>query len=498
MTALLWTFVLALVSVSGGLYAAARLFQRVDARADQWSALWATGLGLSVVIPALGLALLSLPDWAPSPAFEALSLHEPLQSLGIMTAGPEIAPFDAGLFTLANALTVILALYGAGVFVTGLRLALGRLRLRLIIASADPIDRLGHADVVVSSRVGTPFAWTPIGRPHRARIVIPVIYAQHMRDESLADILTHERAHIARRDDEVGLILRSLLCAAWVSPFAHWMFARWSQSTEIRCDMAVTAGRDPQMRTAYANTLLRALHIVAGRVRQYPAASFSTHRIRNEKMRIAHIMQGSQPTYKRPRDKVLLALVASAVTVVGMISISTTASAGDPAPQAKAAPQAAEAPKAEKIAPKVPKAPKADKNRVFSAMVTGHLTSSFGPAPDPFNKGQTRDHYGIDIAAPTGTPIYAPANGVIMAATDVYNGNPAYGNVVVLQTSGGVLTMFAHLDGFTVTPGQSVSQGTQIATVGNSGKSTEPHVHIETHKNSARVDPLSVWTIGGQ
>lgn len=488
MTALLWTFVLGLLGVSGGLYAASRLFQRLDARADQWSALWATGLGLSVMIPAFGLALLSLPDWAPSPAFEALSLHEPLQSLGIMTAGPEIATHDVGLFTLANALTAILVLYGAGVFITGLRLALGRLRLRLIITSADSIDRLGHTDVVVSSRVGTPFAWTPIGRPDRSRIVIPAIYARHMSDASLADILTHERAHIARRDDEVGLILRSLVCVGWISPFAHWMFARWSQSTEIRCDMAVTANRDPKMRTAYANTLLRALHIVAGRVRQYPAASFSTHRIRNEKMRIAHIMQGSQPTYKRPRDKVLLALVASAVTAVGMISISTTASAGNPAPQA------AEAPKVEKVVPKVPKAPKADK-RVFSAMVTGRLTSSYGPAPDPFNEGKTRDHYGVDIAAPTGTPVYAPADGVIKAATNAYNGNPKYGNVVVIQTSGGVMTMFAHLDGFTVTPGQNVTQGTQIATVGSTGKSTGPHVHIETHKNGARVDPLSVWTI---
>lgn len=203
-------------------------------------------------------------------------------------------------------------------------------------------------------------------------------------------------------------------------------------------------------------------------------------------MRIAHIMTGSQPTYKRRRDRVVLGLVASAVTAVGMISISTTASAGDPAPQT------ANTTEAPVISNPVTKGP------VFTSMVTGRLTSTFGPAADPFNKGQTRDHYGVDIAAPTGTPIYAPANGIIVAATDVYDGKPAYGNVVVLQTRGGVLTLFAHLDGFIVTPGQSVSQGTQIATVGNSGKSTGPHVHIETHKNGARVDPLSVWAVNDQ
>jgi murein DD-endopeptidase MepM/ murein hydrolase activator NlpD len=493
---LLWTFVLGLMGVSGVLYGGARLFQKLDARAEQWSALWATGLALSAAIPLLGIGLILLPDWTPSPAFDVLSLHEPLQSLRILTAGPEIAPREYGLFTMAHAITAMLAVYALGVVIMGLRLALGRLRLRLIIASADPITRLGQADVVVSPRVGSPFAWTPFGRPERARIVIPAIYVQHMSGDSLADILTHERAHIARRDDEMGLILRSLLCAAWVSPFAHWMFARWSQSTEIRCDMAVTAHRDPQMRTAYANTLLRALHIVAGRVRQYPAASFSTHRIRNEKMRIASIMTGSQPTYKRRRDKLWLALVASAVTAVGMISISTTANAGDRAPQTA---KANEAPAVSQSAVNKPVVSEPVMTApVFTSMVTGRLTSSFGPAPDPFNKGQTRDHYGIDIAAPTGTPIYAPANGVITAATDVYDGKPAYGNVVVLQTNDGVLTMFAHLDGFTVSPGQSVTQGTQIATVGSSGKSTGPHVHIETHKNGARVDPLSVWTIAGQ
>jgi len=314
-----------------------------------------------------------------------------------------------------------------------------------------------------------------------------------MSQDSLSDILTHERTHIERRDDECGLILRTLLCLCWISPFAHGLFGRWSQSTEIRCDMAVTDGRTSKMRKAYADTLLRALHIVAGRVVQYPAASFSTHRIRNEKMRITHIMTGTRPTYKRGRDKALLGLAASAITVVGMISISTTASAGDPAPLAPAAPQASRATEA----PKAPKALKASKNTVTSAMVTGRLTSTYGPAADAFNKGKTRDHYGIDIAAPLGTPIYAPANGIITTATDLYDGKPAYGNVVVLQTDNGIQTVFTHLDAYTVSAGQSVTQGTQIATVGSSGKSTGPHVHIETYRNGVRLNPQGVWPLQG-
>lgn len=231
-------------------------------------------------------------------------------------------------------------------------------------------------------------------------------------------------------------------------------------------------------------------------------------------MRITHIMKGTRPTYKRGRDKALLGLAATAITVVGMISISTTASAGNSAPQTTSAPDTSKADKATK-APKSPKADKATKTdksskahkatkalkvgkkHVSSAMVSGRLTSTFGPAADPFNKSKMRDHYGIDIAAPLGTPIYAPANGIITAATNVYDGKPAYGTVVVLQTDDGVQTVFAHLDSYTVRAGQSVTQGTQIATVGSSGKSTGPHVHIETYQNGTRLDPQGVWPLQG-
>lgn len=515
---LLLTFLLGMACVSAALYVGARLFLHLDERADQWPLLWATGLLLSALIPLAGIALMLMPDWAPSPGFEILSLHEPLNSLGHslgFTPDPEpTTAYSAEIVTLATVSKFFAAIYLIGVALNLVKLAFGRVRIHRLIDVADPLGPWSGDDVLLSPAAQSPFAWTPFGQPQHSRIVIPESYARQMSQDSLNDILTHERTHIERRDDECGLILRTLLCVCWISPFAHGLFGRWSQSTEIQCDMAVTDGRTPKMRKAYADTLLRALHIVAGRVVQYPAASFSTHRIRNEKMRITHIMKGTRPTYKRGRDKALLGLVASAITVVGMISISTTASAGDPAPQAPAAPFApassnatavAEAPRAPAApnaphaadAPLAPKPLKAGKKHVSSAMVSGRLTSTFGPAADPFNKGKMRDHYGIDIAAPLGTPVYAPANGIITAATNAYDDKPAYGNVVVLQTDNGVQTVFAHLDAYTVRAGQSVTEGTQIATVGSSGKSTGPHVHIETYQNGTRLDPQGVWPLQG-
>lgn len=142
-----------------------------------------------------------------------------------------------------------------------------------------------------------------------------------------------------------------------------------------------------------------------------------------------------------------------------------------------------------------PSAKKGDWNWVSTDMVSGRLTASFGQSFDPFKDGETRDHYGIDIAAPTGTPIYAPAGGTILHATTLYDGKPKYGTVVVFEAENGIVTLFSHLEGFNVEAGQRVWKGDQLATIGNTGKSTGPHVHIETFKNGTRVDPAIVWDI---
>ena len=187
-------------------------------------------------------------------------------------------------------------------------------------------------------------------------------------------------------------------------------------------------------------------------------------------MRIRHIMDGTQPAFKRRRDKAWLGAMAVSFALTGAMANSSTAKAG-PAEKTKQA------------------------NYVTSPMVSGRLTSKYGATKDPFNPEKTRNHFGIDIAAPTGTPIYAPALALVREVTDSYQDNPKYGRVVVLETKGKVLTVFTHLDGFNVKVGQKVAKGTQIATVGSSGKSTGPHVHIETYKGKKRVDPQSVWEI---
>jgi LysM repeat protein len=88
-------------------------------------------------------------------------------------------------------------------------------------------------------------------------------------------------------------------------------------------------------------------------------------------------------------------------------------------------------------------------------------------------------HNGIDFGASTGTPIYAVANGTVIIAKDGGGWNGGYGNYVVIKHSNGVQTLYAHMNTVAVTSGESVSQGNQIGSVGNTGKSTGAHLHFE-------------------
>lgn len=467
---LVFSFIITLVLVSAVVWGLAGGLRYMDRRIGQWPLFWATALWLCMIVPILGLLMSLLPNSVAPDVFGGFSLHEPLESLGLtMLASPD--PAEVGRFlSLAEVKTSLIALYGGGLLLSVFKLAWGRFRIRRLILQAESAGIPGQDDVLVSGEVDSPLAWTPFGQPQLSQILLPQSYCGVVSAAQIQDIIIHERAHITRRDDEIGLILRGLLCLCWISPFVKSLFAAWSQATEIRCDMSVTANREPKMRKDYADTLLQSLHIVAGRVRQYPAASFSTQRIRNEKMRIRHIMDGTQPAFKRRRDKAWLGAMAVGFALTGAMAISSTAKAG-PAEKTKQA------------------------NYVTSPMVSGRLTSKYGATKDPFNPEKTRNHFGIDIAAPTGTPIYAPALALVREVTDSYQDNPKYGRVVVLETKGKVLTVFTHLDGFNVKVGQKVAKGTQIATVGSSGKSTGPHVHIETYKGKKRVDPQSVWEI---
>ncbi|RDU65079.1 peptidoglycan DD-metalloendopeptidase family protein [Helicobacter sp. MIT 14-3879] len=98
-----------------------------------------------------------------------------------------------------------------------------------------------------------------------------------------------------------------------------------------------------------------------------------------------------------------------------------------------------------------------------------------------------RPHYGVDYAAPKGTPVNAASNGIVVFA-GIKNG---YGNVVEIQHSNGLKTLYAHLSSYKVKKGQKVKTGQTIAQVGNTGMSTGAHLHFGLYKNNKPINPLS-------
>lgn len=114
------------------------------------------------------------------------------------------------------------------------------------------------------------------------------------------------------------------------------------------------------------------------------------------------------------------------------------------------------------------------------------ISSYFGMRMDPFYKVQ-KFHRGIDFSAANGTPIYATGDGSVVRLERSRRG---YGNILTIDHGFGYVTRYAHLKEFKVRRGEKVKRGQLIATVGNTGKSTAPHLHYEVHKNGRPVNPI--------
>ena len=115
---------------------------------------------------------------------------------------------------------------------------------------------------------------------------------------------------------------------------------------------------------------------------------------------------------------------------------------------------------------------------------TSRMTSNYGMRTHPVLGGRGA-HHGIDLAAPSGTPVFATADGMVGMA-QYYS---SYGNYVQIEHGGALQTRYAHLSDYTVQAGDMVRKGDLIGYVGSTGRSTGPHLHYEVRVDGQPVNP---------
>lgn len=120
-----------------------------------------------------------------------------------------------------------------------------------------------------------------------------------------------------------------------------------------------------------------------------------------------------------------------------------------------------------------------------SPLSSSTLTSGYGMRVHPILRRRKR-HSGIDMAAPTGTPVYATADGAVSRA----DRSRTYGLVIYLEHGADLQTRYAHLSKLLVADGQSVKKGDVIGYVGSTGRSTGPHLHYEVRVDGVAVNPI--------
>ena len=121
----------------------------------------------------------------------------------------------------------------------------------------------------------------------------------------------------------------------------------------------------------------------------------------------------------------------------------------------------------------------------YCTPVCGTLSSPFGYREHPV-EGEERFHYGVDLAADTGTAVSCFADGTVTAVGE----SSSYGKYCIVTHAGGYATLYAHCSRITASSGAEVARGQKIAEVGETGIATGPHLHFELHENGVYLNPI--------
>ena len=351
---------------------------------------------------------------------------------------------------------ILMLIYSVGALLLFVRLTQASLKLQHIVRTAEKTSYAGR-DVLITLTEISPFAHIS------GQIVLPQRLFQQLPSEQLDLIVAHERCHLKRQDSVYYLILAVIDVLYWFNPFLRQQTRQCRLAAELACDHHVTS-QHPKKRHDYATAMIATLELLAPPAARQLAPFLNRTTQGEFRMRIRSIISSKNPP-KRTKA-VRLAMVGAAACLlpvtIAQAALVDTQSGGTP---------------------------------TFSVMaVAGKITSRFGARPDPISQ-QLRHHDGVDIKAPLGTPVKAPASGTVVSARDLPN---SYGLLLTIDHGAGYVTRYANLSAFKVGAGDTVRAGQIIAEVGSTGRSTGPHLHIEVIKDGDPIDPARVLILPAQ
>ncbi len=354
----------------------------------------------------------------------------------------------------------------------------------------------------------------------------PTIYIPFDLDPEVERIaISHERCHIQRGDHVIKLLSFALLSIHWFNPLCWLAYFAMEKDMEMSCDEYVLSHSD----NAHKSYSLALLSFSTGK--RFSLASPLAFGENNVKERVVNAMKYKNVSKLITTFAIILCLLTfvacgtngETATATNADTVSTeeaaeTVETADEATEdeTEAVPEEAkeEAGSEDKeTAAETPAEEPAEKaetetvdedasqetteepaTEVSNEEAETNFESIFEVSPiqvkAPITKGfgssNGKLHPGIDIAAETETPVYAVSDGIVTTA-DWVGGS---GNCVIIEHANGWTTLYAHCDTLTVSEGASVKAGDQIATVGNTGVSTGPHLHLEVRDASGEpVDP---------
>ena len=363
-------------------------------------------------------------------------------------------------------IAIVIAMLMLGTCFSLLRFALALLKVKRFVEQAIQLKDLAgfsenqrqmisakRIEILVTDRNVSPFVYGFF----KVKVLLPKsVFTMPTAQQRL--LIAHELMHITRRDPQAVIIFRLCSCLCWFNPFISFIEKHFLQSMELNCDSAVLSV-DPGAKLDYARALIASLKLNksqfdSGVTTYFSGPGFYKQDFEN-RIKLAMSEQ----------SKSAFGIYAWLCLIMISLFISFVAMASKPFLSLQNIGEL-------NTAGKLP-------------ILNGKISSGYHNIDD--FRGN-KPHNAIDFSAPIGTEVVASFSGwVIIADDETLHKN--YGKVVLIEHQGQIQSLYAHLDSLSVEPGQYISAGRKIGTVGNTGRVTGPHLHFEVLKNGKHANP---------